>query len=431
MKRIKIAYICWLSNPMVRSHLKLRDNTIRNFILRFFHRPISEYSDYAIWNSDFIKEFEKMEDYEFHIISPHNGMLKDRVEFEEKRISYHIYKCDTNLLSEAYRSYSHQNERTDYRRVRIIIKGIVDEIKPDVIIVCGAEQPNFSPGIWDLKHIPTMVMLETAVNDPALMKTIKGAKIYAAVEARSFKEMLYFSTASAKYYNIVRGFNSNAKCLSVGFPSHLPPVLASPEKKYDFLFYSAVISKNKGVEDAILAFNKVVSTHPNTTLNVCGRCDDSYLNHLQSLISDEAEGKVSFTGFFETIDEKLKYVQSARVTVLPGITAPLNSTVREAMLMGLPTIVYETEVTPQINKQKPCLLCAEMLNVDDLSVKMLYALENPAQMIEMAQNAKEYAIKTFSNKVKATQLIQAAIAVMNHFTKGECISADLLYTPSK
>ena len=431
MKSKKIAYICWVTNPMVRSHLDLRDYRYRNVILKLFRQPQSYYIDYGIWNSDFIEEFEKMEDYEFHIISPHNGMLKDRVEFVEKGISYHIYKCDTNLLSEAYRSYSHQNDRTDYRRIRNIVHTIVKEISPDVVIVCGAEQPNFSPCIWDLKDIPTLVLLETAVNDPQLKEMLPGARIYSSVEKRSFEELSYFATALPKYYQIVRQFNQKAQCLRVSFPSHIPPALDAPEKKIDFLFYAAVISQNKGVEDVILAFNKVILKHPNATLNICGRCDVAYREHLKALINKEAEKGVSFTGFFDTIDEKLKYVQSTRVTVLPGITAPLNSTVRESMLMGLPTIVYETEVTPLINKQKPCLLCAEMLNVDDLSGKMLYALENPAQMIEMAQNAKEYAVKTFSNKAKAAQLIQAAIAVMNHFTKGERITEDLLYTPSK
>lgn len=431
MKKIKIAYICWVTNPMVRSHLDLRNYRYRNVILKLFRKPQGSYIDYGIWNSDFIEEFEKMEDYEFHIISPHNGMLKNRVEFVEKGITYHIYKCDTNLLSEAYRSYSHQNDRTDYRRIRSIVHTIVKEISPDVVIVCGAEQPNFSPCIWDLKDVPTLVMLETAVNDPQLKEMLPGAKIYSSVEKRTFEEFSYFTTSLQKYYHIVRQFNQKALCLRASFPSHFPPVLDAPEKKIDFLFYAAVISQNKGVEDVILAFNKVVIKHPNATLNICGRCDVAYREHLKALINKEAENNVSFTDFFETVDEKLKYVQSARVTVLPGITAPLNSTVRESMLMGLPTIVYGSESTVNINKQKKCLLCAEMQNADDLSGKMLYAFENPAQMLEMAKNAKEYAVKTFSNKAKATQLIQAAIAVMNHFTKGERIPEELLYYPNK
>ena len=69
MGKIRIAYICWLSNQKVRSHLKLRDYTLRNIVLRLFHKPESSYSDYGIWNSDFVDEFSKMDEYEFHIIS--------------------------------------------------------------------------------------------------------------------------------------------------------------------------------------------------------------------------------------------------------------------------------------------------------------------------------------------------------------------------
>lgn len=414
---------------MVRDHLVLRNYTCRNRILSVFHKPIYSYSDYAIWNSDFIEEFKSFNDYEFHVISPHSGMLQNRVDFIDDKINYHIFKCDSNLFVEAYRSYTHQNARKDYSRIRRIINTIVKDIKPDVVIVCGAEQPNFSPCIWDLKDIPTLVLLETAVNDPLLMKVLKGSHIYGAVERRSFKEMSYFATTSKKYYQIVRGYNEEAKCLAVGFPSHLPPVLVAPEKKYDFLFYSAVISKNKGVEDTILAFNKVAVRFPKATLNICGKCDDSYLSCLRELVAKEVRDRVCFTGFFETIDEKLRFVQSARIIVLPGITAPLNSTVRESMLMNLPTIVYETEVTRIINEKKTCLLCAEMLNIDDLSNKMCYAISNPLAMEEMASNAREYALINYSNKTVTEQLLKAAIAAMNNFVNGELISDSLTFPP--
>lgn len=430
MGKIKVAYLCWLSNQIIRSHLCLRDVTFRNKILRAFHKPECSYFDYAIWNSDFIEEFKSFtNDYEFHVISPHNGLKNRQAEFVEDGIHYHIFKCDTNLLFEAYRSYTRQNERTNYRRIRKCVKQIVDSIIPDVVIVCGAEQPNFSPGIWDLKKIPTLVLLETAVNEPALMQVLKGSRIYGAVEKKSFEELSFFATTSKKYYQIVRKFNNNAKCLKVGFPSHFPPILKDPKKEYDFLFYSAVLSKNKGVEDVIKAFNKLNVIYPAATLNICGRCDADYLAFLKSMISEESRLKVSFTGFFETIDEKLKYVQSAKIIVLPGITAPLNSTVRESMFMGLPTIVYESEGIPIINEKKRCLLCAEMENIDDLSSKMQWALANMSEMEIMANNAKEYAQMNYSNTAKAKQLLKAAVAVLRYQSAGESIPSQLLFEP--
>ena len=255
----------------------MRDYTLRNIVLRLFHKPESSYSDYGIWNSDFVDEFSKMDEYEFHIISPHNGMIKNKiVEFEEDGINYHIYKCDSNLVTEAFHSYTHYNERTDYRCLRKKILNIVERISPQVIIVCGAEQPKFSPVIWDLHNTPTLVLLETAVNDPLLMKMMRGAGIYGFVERRSFAEMHYFCTGIKKYYSIVRQFNKDAECLLFSrFPSHVPPLEKCPVKEFDFLFYAAVISQNKGVEDVILAFNKVVDSYPTATLNICGKIDDA------------------------------------------------------------------------------------------------------------------------------------------------------------
>ncbi len=430
MSKIRIAYICWLSNTLVRNHLLLRDYTYRNMILRFFHKPTYSYSDYGIWNSDFVDEFKNMTDYEFHIISPHNGMIKDKiVTFQEEGVYYHIFKCDSNLLKEAYNSYSRYNERTDYSKIRKTIKNIIEQIAPQVIIVCGAEQPKFSPIIWDLKDKPALVLLETAVNDPLLMKMMKGSRIYGAVERRSFKEMRYFATSNKNYYNIVRQYNKDAECLFSWFPSHMPPLIDHPEKKFDFLFYAAVISQNKGVEDVILAFNKVVEFLPDAKLNICGKMENSYREYLDSLINCKAKENVSFTGFFETVDEKLSFVQKAKIVVLPGITAPLNGTVREAMLMKLPTIVYETVVTPQINQGKQCILCARMQDVEDLSNKMLYAAENPEIMDEMANNGYQYAIENYSNRKVAKRLVNAAIAVMEKERDGKAIPEEFYYEP--
>lgn len=431
MGKIRIAYICWLSNQKVRSHLKLRDYTLRNIVLRLFHKPESSYSDYGIWNSDFVDEFSKMDEYEFHIISPHNGMIKNKiVEFEEDGINYHIYKCDSNLVTEAFHSYTHYNERTDYRCLRKKILNIVERISPQVIIVCGAEQPKFSPVIWDLHNTPTLVLLETAVNDPLLMKMMRGAGIYGFVERRSFAEMHYFCTGIKKYYSIVRQFNKDAECLLFSrFPSHVPPLEKCPVKEFDFLFYAAVISQNKGVEDVILAFNKVVDSYPTATLNICGKIDDAYREHLNSLIDNRAKNNISFTGYFETVDEKLSFVQKTKIVVLPSITSPLNGTVRESMLMKLPTIVYETTATPKINCTRHCLLCAKMQDVGDLSNKMIYAIENPQEMDIIANNGYMYALENYSNRSVAKQLINAAIAVLNKEQDGKAIPDEYHYEP--
>jgi glycosyltransferase involved in cell wall biosynthesis len=415
---------------MVRSRLTLRNYTFRNIILRAFHKPQNAYSDYGIWNSDFIDEFKKMTEYEFHVISPHNGLIRSNLtEFTEEGIHYHIFKCDSNLLVDAYRSYSHYDEKTEYKRIRNAIMKIVEKVSPDVVVVCGAEQPKFSPAVWSLKKLPTLVLLETAVNDPLLMEMMNGTHIYGPVEKKTFQEMSYFGTANKKYYGIVRNYNNTALCLRARFPSHMPPVADNNSKEFDFVIYAAVLSKNKGVEDTIMAFNKVVKYHPYATLNVCGKCEADYLHHLESLVSVEAKGNVTFTGFFSSVDEKLKYVQKARCAVLPGITAPLNGTVREAMLMKLPTIVYESLATPRINKDRQRILAAKMTDVDDLADKMLFALDNWPQMEEIAQNAYEYAVEKYSNGDVARQVVNAALAVMDNFNKGIEIPKELIYVP--
>lgn len=97
--------------------------------------------------------------------------------------------------------------------------------------------------------------------------------------------------------------------------------------------------------------------------------------------------------------------------------------------MKLPTIVYETVVTPQINQGKQCILCARMQDVEDLSNKMLYAARNPEIMDEMANNGYQYAIENYSNRKVAKRLVNAAISVMEKERVGKAIPEEFYYEP--
>ena len=72
----KIVFISRFSNSYVRSQLVLRSNVLLNYLRRLVGKEPVGYDDSAIWTSDYITEFEKHKDIEFHILGQHKGMKK-------------------------------------------------------------------------------------------------------------------------------------------------------------------------------------------------------------------------------------------------------------------------------------------------------------------------------------------------------------------
>ena len=119
-------------------------------------------------------------------------------------------------------------------------------------------------------------------------------------------------------------------------------------------------------------------------------------------------------------------VMKARIAVLPGITAPFNSTVRETMFMGIPTIVYGNDVIDAINNEKMNLLTATKEDITDLGRKMLYALDHPELMEKMAERAKTYAQNHFSVEAVGKRLTVDLKSVVEHYYRNSTIPEDWL-----
>lgn len=427
MEKKRIAYICGFSNSMVREKLSLKSNKMRNYLYSLLGHEKSSYLDYAIWNSAFCKEFEKYEDYEFHIVSPHAGMRKHYQNFSLNNLDYHFFKSTYSLITDTIISLFKIRERSIYKDCRKRISRILKNINPDIVVVCGAEQPYYSPCVLDIDDVPVYVLLQTLVSLPDLRSVMKYSDVFCKVEDLVFPMMKYVA-AGKKYHAFLKEKKYKVQCLPIAFPTYMPVKFKDVEKQYDFVFYASSLSKNKGVEDVLLAFNVLLQKYPSCSMLLSGRCDEDYLAYLKSLVKIELikSGQVKFMGLCDNIEDKYKIVQTARIVVLPGITAPLNSTVRESMLMGMPTIVYETSATKLINKDDIRLLEAKMEDVKDLAAKMIFAYEHPLDIHEMAVRSEKYAMGHFSNKTISDKLLENVNAIYANYYNGIPIPKELI-----
>lgn len=400
--RNRIVFLCHFSNSLVRDKLDLKDT----------HQG-QKYDDFAIWVSDYIQEFEKHNDFEFWIVAPHRNMRVKNQTFDRNGIHYCFYKCDHGWLFRYLNAKFRIYEKSDYSTNRKRIKRIIDSIQPSLIILCGAENPYYSLGILDIKEIPVYVVLQTLLNDPKRIEMRVGTPYRRMSELKVFSHARYFCTSDKNEMDVIRSVNREAVFLPTGFPSHRPIVPIPEQKDFDFVFFARDVKKNKGIEDLLNALSIVKNIYKDVRLNIIGGIKDEYKASLEEMIQKmNISQNVHFSGYYLQIEDTYKNVAKARAVVVPGITAGLNSTVRESMLMGLPTICYESSSTETINKDKFCLMTAKMEDVEDLAKQMIIVLEHPEQAVIIALNGKEYAERVFSNEAIVNKLIDNSLKII-------------------
>ena len=426
-KKLKVAFICHFSNELVRSHLALHTLRLEKSVRKFFKHPLNDYYDYALWVSDYIEEFEKYDNFEFHIISPHKGMKKVFQDFTVNGIHYHMVKCDYGFIRNTLERFIKSEERTNHIKQRRRINTIISNIDPDLVCLCGAENPYYSASVLDIKDKPIMLLMQTALGNPKLQIQDKEITQYRIkTEDLIFKKVQYVGTSWKLFRDLATKANPNLVFLKNRFPSHIPKIM-KVEKTYDFVFFSRTLSKNKGIEDTLKAFCDISMEYPNATLLVIGYATKDYKETLkQIIIKNNDKANVRFVASFDKIDDLHREVQKAKIAVLPGITAPLNSTVRETMHLGMPTIVYETALTPEINKEKRCLIIAELENVASLTLCLKFAIENPSLVDQIGNNGKEYAKIHFSNEKIVKNLTDCFISIVDNYYNKKELRQDLL-----
>lgn len=428
MDRIKVAYICHFSTPSIRESLSLKSLWLSNVLRKLKGISRLDYGDSATWNADFITTFENNDEYDCYVISHHFGMKKSEQCFDKNGVHYMFineqqdglfYKIRKNII----KRYKINRFVGDGKR----IGRIVEDINPDVVVVCGAENALYSSSVLYIHHKPIFIILQTLANSPKRKEMGMGNDEWRAFERKVLLKAQYFGTFNKDEADYLEELKGQAFSLKILFPS-LPPIFEGKvEKDCDFVFFANGLFKYKGIEDALKGFAQVCKKYCRATMVVIGACDDAYKKVLDELVEKEGiKDKVTFMKHFPFKSDVIKQVQKAKVAVLPGITAPLNSTVRETMYLGVPTVVYETSITKVINQKQMCLLEAEMENAEDLGNKMIYAYEHPMEMAEMAKRAKEYAEEHFSSKAVAKMLDNNVKAVVNHFYNNKQIPEELL-----
>ena len=399
MSKKQVILFCNYTSTNTRAHLHLSNMRLDNCVRKRLGIPELRYIDAAPWIEAFISFFQGEVGYHLHIVALQMGMKCEYESFEDNGVTFHYVKSGLSFWSKLSDKLYDTQKKKDYpiyqRRFEKALRGL----KPDILLLCGAENPDYATPFLKNECPQKIVIMQTLMNDEKRIQMGVSNDFRREIENRVLMHAQYFAVPDVGWIKYVRHVNPEAVCFPFTFPTIKPLVSKPSEIKYDFVFFAGILGRNKGTNDLLSAMTVVCKTHPDTTLNIIGSANEEYMLGLhQQVVENALEANVLFTPPFPRREDVFHEVYKAKVAVLPGITASLNSTVREAMLMGMPTIVYETPDTKIINKDSVCLITAEMENINDLAAKMCYAINCPVEVSRIACDAEEYANKHFSQE---------------------------------
>jgi len=433
MEKIKVVWICHFSNKEVKSNLPLFDFSLKNRIKKILGKKNpSIHVDFAPWISTLIKEFERFDDVELHVIAPHMGLKRITFEFEINRVHFHFFRPYVFLHVEQIIDRIFKPKKK-YRLNRFLVHQYLKKYKPDIVNLFGAENPYYSITALDIQEIPVYVLLQTVLSAPfnnELNYSIDNARL--VIENRVFSSLKYFGTTSRMYHDSVINANPNAEFLEFWFPTENPPSIEEQIIEFDFVFFASGLSQSKGVEDAIEAIAIVNKTLKNARLNIIGYCSAEYKEFLENKVSTLGlNWNIIFSSYFTLHADMFRQVKKAKIALLPHKIDVVSSTIREAMFLGLPIVTYKTTGTPYLNSEMQTVLISDIGDIEGLAKNMIMLLNSPELAQNLVENAKSIARKLFDNTVIAKKLIEQNKAIVNHYRHNTPIPEHLLFKPEE
>jgi glycosyltransferase involved in cell wall biosynthesis len=429
MKKLTVAWICHFSNQEVRNKLPLSNMRISNFLRSILGKTKFEYGDFAPWINNLIKEFEKFEEVELHIIAPHTGLKKKRFDLEMNGIHYHFFKSEDDNIFNFIINKLDSNKIPKYIKNRKRTAEIVTSIKPDIVNLIGTENPYYSITVLDIEDIPVFVSAQTVYTNPDRQKISGNCDpLRWNTELKIHHKEKYYGCAGRMHRDLILRNNPDAIIFKNFFPIQYPKKVKEVEKEFDFVYFAQGVSQKKGIEDAIDALALVKKEKPDVTLMVVGHCPPNYKVFLNKKIDNLGlTENISFHDYFPVHSDMHQYIKKAKFALLPVKLDVIPGTVIEAMLLELPVVTYKTTGTPYLNKDGETVLISKIGDIEHLAANMLKLLDSPELAEQLKKKAKAFVEKEFDNTASAKRLVKDYKAVIAHYHDGTPIPKELLF----
>lgn len=416
MNKIKVVWICHLSNSQIREHLKFDKWTPLALMRRILGK--SDISDFAIWNTNGIREFAKFEDIELHIVAPHY-YISGIQEFKIDGIHYHFFESEDDNLLNQIKSKITKKIKTAYKKNSDLIAKLVDKITPDIIHLIGADNPYYGESALALpRKIPLILTLQTLMSEPSFYANYPiSRELYdyrASVEAQIIRRADYIGSKVELFRRVIKeSICPSALFLDMTLAVGEEVIITEADKQYDFVYFAADISK--AADYAIEAFAIAKQSFPNITLHVVGGYSDSYITTLRNRMEELGIGvEVDFTGKLPTHDDVIKEIRKAKFAVLPLKVDQISGTIRESMANGLPVLTTITPVTPKLNEIRESVLLSETGDFASMAKQMCRLISDGEFVQQIIINAAKTVSERYSNAANMIEWRDNYYAILNN-----------------
>jgi glycosyltransferase involved in cell wall biosynthesis len=177
--------------------------------------------------------------------------------------------------------------------------------------------------------------------------------------------------------------------------SNLPEPVTSSSKTIMFLGW---VIKTKGIEELLLAWEKVYKENDDWRLRIVGPAKDEYLDYLKSHYSFEGviyEGEKSH-------NEAMDLLNSSEIFILPSYTEGFPNSILEAMALSKPIIATRVGAIPDMLADN-CGVLIDLEEPEEIVIALKNLIANDKKRIYIGNNAyrklcTEYTIETVFNR---------------------------------
>jgi glycosyltransferase involved in cell wall biosynthesis len=397
--KLKVVWLCHFSNEEVQKHLK----------------PRRRINSFALWISSSYDILRNDTDIELHIISPHRYITGVK-SFQQDGISFYFYNAHMPIFGRSWPAFLKWDYISNFRKSKILVKRIVQKIKPDIIHLHGAENAYYSstflPFIGKYATILTIQGFISKASDKSSRITKKRIEI----------EQEILSKVSHAFYRTktmggdLKEFNPNIHLYWSTYPKKLPKPYPSQTKEYDLVFFARV-SRDKGIFDLLEAIVYIKKTSKkNISLLVLG--GDITEDISEFCRANKIVNNIIWKGFQPSIDNVHKFVSKADVCVLPTYHDIVSGTILESLLLRVPVVAYNVGSIHEINQHQEIISLVEKYDVYGLAESILYLLNNNAVRKERAERGYNRIHELFihSDKQIKDSLLHAYNEVINNFS---------------
>lgn len=430
-KKIKVIWICHFSSEKIRNYISFSNSWLEFALRILFKKRKKPFSDFANWISSGITEFEKFDNVDLHIISPHYGMKYKTQEFIVDNINYLFFRPDDDYLFIKLKNFFFSNAGSKFEGNRGVVKNAINRIKPDIVHLYGAENPYYSISALDIdkKCYPLFVTLQTFMSHPEFFNKYpinkKSYNFRTKIEIEILKYAPYLGWLDPEGREIIwREINANAIFLDHYLCTPNDTARENSSKEFDFVYFAASIDKS--LDLAIEAFALLTRKVPHATLNVVGGEPEEFKLKILSRISELGIFEnVVFSGKLATHSDVFRQINKSKFALLPLKVDIISGTIREAMFAGLPVVTTVTQGTPSLNENRESILISEIGNHEAMANNMSKLMESEQYANKIKENAFLTANELWNSSKRMNSLVCAYVSIFDHFNYGKEIPAEI------